>query len=473
MTRLFHGLALFVAVACFTWVAVLWHWQATQREMSVEDIGLYLVALPLVLFSLLLLGRWAWRGARPAPRATDTAADAVPAAAGAAPPSPDEADRRATVQLLAAALHCRAGRSAAEAVYAIGEGQPRPSLDPELRDDEGLPLMSARVPDLDLTAAAVDPTLAPEVQRALAALAEPLRQALSALQPWHPQFGLGDDPAAAQAAQGSAVLRVAASWPPDWSEVERGAADRWLLGRVRAALDLRPERLATLALPPGPAWPEVERLLRLLDRDARPDVLLLAAAHSAIGERSVRRGLAAGQIFTSRSASRPIVGEAAAVLLLAPPALPPSPEAEAPPLRLHRAAVAQRDKSIDDPGRTQPQVARHCIEQALACAALPAEQLAAAVHDADQHTPRAAEALTALLQALPDLAPADDVLQTGALNGHTGVAAPLIAIALAAHQAAQLDKPCLALSVDDARLRLALVARPANFEPAAPAAPAA
>lgn len=470
MTRLFQGLALLVAVACITWVAVLWRWQATQRDMSVEDIGLYLVALPLVLFVLVLLARWAWRGAQADAKAREEAAAAAAAApAPAAAPSADEAERRATVQLLAAHLHCRAGRAAADVLYALDEGKPRPDLDPELRDDEGLPLMTARLPGLKPEALQPppDPAWRDELQRALAALEEPLQQALSALAPWRPQFGLDLD---ADAKPGTSVLRVAALWPAEFDDQERQAADDWLLQAVRATLPLPAERLVTVALPPAAPWPEAERLLRLLDREGRPDALLLTAAHSAIGERSVRRLLSQGRLFTSRSAQRPIAGEAAAALLLAPPCFPAAPDADAPPLRLHRAGVVLRDKPVDDPGRTSAQAAQQCIEQALACAALPADQIAGAVHDADQHTPRAAEALTALLQAQPHLQPADDVLQTGALNGQTGCAAPLITIALAAHQAAQSGKPCLAVSVDDARLRLALVARPANFEPAAAAA---
>jgi hypothetical protein len=78
-----------------------------------------------------------------------------------------------------------------------------------------------------------------------------------------------------------------------------------------------------------------------------------------------------------------------------------------------------------------------------------------------------------LLGCLPHLQPDADVLQSGALTGQTGIVAPLIVTALAAHRAQALEQPCLALSVDDARLRLALVLRPASFDPlAANAVPA-
>jgi hypothetical protein len=143
---------------------------------------------------------------------------------------------------------------------------------------------------------------------------------------------------------------------------------------------------------------------------------------------------------------------------------------EAPPaLWLHRAAFGHRDKPVDAEGRSSSQVAQACVAQAVETSGLAADAVVAAVHDGDQHTARAAEALTTLLQQLPHLQPGDDVRQSGALTAQTGVVAPLIVIALAAHQATLLKQPCLALSVDDAQQRLALLARPAVLAPPAAA----
>ena len=155
MSRLFKNLALLVAIACLVWVMVLWQWQATQRDMSVQDIVVYLAALPLTLFVLALLARWAWRGASSKAAARDEAAAAAKkqgAAAGAAESGVDEAERRATLQLLSAHINCAAGNTPAGVLAAAAEGQPRPDLDPELRDDDGLPLLTARIRDLDLEA---------------------------------------------------------------------------------------------------------------------------------------------------------------------------------------------------------------------------------------------------------------------------------------------------------------------------------
>mgnify|MGYP003341791578 CR=1 FL=1 len=61
--RIFKGLGLFIAIACAVWVGVLWQWQATRRDMSVEDIVVWLGLLPLTLFVLVILARWAVAGA--------------------------------------------------------------------------------------------------------------------------------------------------------------------------------------------------------------------------------------------------------------------------------------------------------------------------------------------------------------------------------------------------------------------------
>ncbi|HEX7639364.1 MAG TPA: hypothetical protein VF457_13290, partial [Burkholderiaceae bacterium] len=59
MKSLVKGAALFVALTCLVWIGVLWRWRATQRDMGVDDIVVYLGLLPVVVFALVLAGRWA------------------------------------------------------------------------------------------------------------------------------------------------------------------------------------------------------------------------------------------------------------------------------------------------------------------------------------------------------------------------------------------------------------------------------
>ena len=106
MSGFFRGVALLVAITCAVWVAVLWRWHATSRDMSTGDIVVYLGLLPLTVFTTAVLLRWAWRGAQERQAAAEAAA-ATAAAGGAgvaAAPTADAQWRHMTVQLLDARL---------------------------------------------------------------------------------------------------------------------------------------------------------------------------------------------------------------------------------------------------------------------------------------------------------------------------------------------------------------------------------
>jgi hypothetical protein len=498
MTSFFKGLALFVALCCLVWVAVLWHWQNTQRDMSVSDVVVYLAALPLTLFALVLLGGWAWRGASAKADASATAkvAGAAPSTA-AATPSKDDAARHATWQLLGAHGNTTLGATADEWLAAAEAQQPMPALDGELRDDAGLPVMTARVPGVDL--AALDETLAPLLKtlqpqhpqlelsepflRVLALLREPLAAAVADLAPWAPTLGVErpkvNNARAAAATDApplaDARIGVLVAWPVGLNALETAVAPPWLteqLHQAGAGL-VAPQRWAVL--PPAAAQPEAAstgvagpRLWLQADawfeaqrREERQDPLLLMAAHSDMDDGALAHLQAHGGVFSAGTPKGTIPGEAAVALLLAPAAWPADPDAEVPKPHLHRAAVAQRDKRIDAPGRVSHELVEQLVTQATAAAQLAPTELGAVLNDANQHTPRSAELFGVMLAQLPKLDATEDMRMTGQLCGHIGACGTLMAAAMAAQQAGKLGQPCLALSLGDAQWRAALVARPA------------
>jgi hypothetical protein len=487
MTSFFKGVALLVALCCLVWVGMLWHWQNTQHDMSVRDVVVYLGALPLTLFALVLLGGWAWRGASAKAAAQDApAAAAVPAARAA--PFQDEAARHATWQLLAAHGSTVIGATPSEWLEAAEAQKPAPQLDPELRDANGLPVITARVADVD--AAALDEELdalllalqpqhpqlqlTPPLRRMLALLREPLAASVAALAPWGEAASAATPPPAAsqtarEAATGSRV-GVLAAWPAGLNALEMALAQRWLIAQCKRAGAgvVAPERWT--AVPAGDAalcgprlWLRADAWFEVQQREQRQDPLLLVATHSDIDDESLAR-MQDGSGVGLFSASRPkgtIPGEAAAVLLLAPASWPADPNADAPKPHLHRAAVAQRDKSIDATGRLAHTLAPQLITQALAAAQLTQHDIGAIANDADQHSARGAELFAAMLAGLPQLDATDDMRMIGQLCGDIGACATLMTAAMAAQQAVTIDKPCLALSLRDAQWRAALVARPA------------
>ncbi|MBQ0937416.1 hypothetical protein KAK11_18975 [Ideonella paludis] len=494
MRQWLKGLALLVAITCLVWVGVLWYWQATSRDMSPEDIVLYLGLLPLVVFGLVLLARWALRAAVASAVAQEAAAAAQAAAtASPAPSSAGQQERHAAFKLLAAGLSCAAGQSAREVAGALAEGAPRPAPDKVLRDDEGLPVLCARIEALDTaalqqawegvcTAAKADLQMAETaqvavddaVQRALSALQAPLQQCLAQLAAWSERFAM-PDAEAPQAATSAlpAGLRVFTAWPSHWSPIERAVAQAWVKHCLKqeSAEWLAPSQLRLMPSTAGGGialWLEADRALRASQREGLPEVVLLLSCQSDLSDARLSQLQREASLFTHASPKAGVAAESAVALALADETWPDLPDAPATPMRLHRAAVIQRDKPIEAAGRVSAQVAEQVVQQAAAAAELPLSEVSALISDADQHSPRGAELFSVLVAQLPQLDAAEDTLVAGALWGRTGPTAPLMLVALAAHRAEMNQQPCLALSVDDSVARMALVLRPpaaADAEP--------
>ncbi|MFT3721057.1 hypothetical protein [Pseudorhodoferax sp.] len=486
--RFLRGLGLFIAITCLVWVGVLWHWQATRRDMSVEDIVVYLGALPLVLFVLVLAARWAWRGAA-AKASAAAAAVAAPAAPAAQPAAgADEAARHATMQLLAAHVCCAAAASVDELLGAAEAGQPRPALQAGLLDAGGLPVLAAAVAEPPLEAATqaleeaaaelarlhpADTPAAPSetLVRALVLLAAPLADAVAVLAAW-PGRLLPPERLPGQPAQpASHRVRVLPAWPAGLPEAELALARAWLRQQLLVLGEGLVHPDAWVVQPGGSAsgpelWLEADRLHASLQREGLDDPLLLLACHSDVTEAAVRQLGDAGQLFGSACPKGVIPGEAAAALLLAGPDWPPAAPDAPPYPHLHRAAVARRDKSVDAAGRTSADLAAELLRQALAAARLAPDAVAGLADDADQHSARAPELYGAMVAQLPHLDAAEDHRMAGHLLGRAGAAGTLAAVAMAARCAAAGGKPWLALAVGDAHWRLALVARPEAPPPA-------
>ena len=501
MSNFVKGIALFVLISCGVWVAVLWRWEVTARDMNTRDIVVYLAVLPLTVFGLALLLRWAWRGA--AQRSGDAAAAAATAAAAAPPaaaaaPGADDARRYATLQLLAAPLVCAAGASAAELQAAAKEGAPRPALDPELRDADGLPVLTARIPGLDTGALAApleaslastraqrpewaDLTPPEHVLRALAALQEPLLQALAALAPWGARFEPAPDTPRGQTPEPGPErhVRVLLGWPADWSAFEQALGLAFATDLIETASGAPIPTACFMLTAHAGSGEELllhaDRLLQTLAREGHDDPLIVAACHSTIGEAAIDALERDGLLFASQKRPKGrMPGEAAAALVLADATWPAAPDADGPVAHLHRPAVLRRDKSVDAPGRVSSELVLQAMTQALAASRLGADAVAALVCDADLHSARGAEWHGGALALTPGLDTNEDMRLLGSVTGAVGAVGALLVVACAAERARAGEKPCLAATLGDAFARLALVALPGPPPPTdASATPAA
>jgi hypothetical protein len=481
MKTFFKGLALLAAVTCVVWIAVLWRWQAAHRVASADDVLVYLVALPLVVFALAAALSWAVGRAWARQQAAGAAAAAATSARAAAPaavPNTGARERGLGWPVFGAWCSGPAGDDVEALLDAAKAGKPGPAPDAQLRDEDGLPVFCARSTALATdgvqaawaawsatSAAPGGPPARPHVLRALAALEPLLAPAGELVQGWAETL---------PAERGrTARVRLLAAWPASWREGERLWADAWLHARCAglAPQAIGADRWVAHPLPPGSgpqAWGAADALLLALERECSDDRLLLLACHSDLGDDAVQALERQQRLFSAdRRPKGWMPGEGAAALLLARAGTATPPGVPAPLGWLHRPVCLRRDKSIDAAGRTGAETARQAAAEALTAAGMEAAQVAALCSDADRHSARATELFATTVELLPDLDPIEDMRLLGAVQGHAAQTGALWAVAGALTQAAAAERPALALSLADEHWRLAAVAR--HLPPAAPA----
>ncbi|MEK8033049.1 hypothetical protein AACH06_19675 [Ideonella sp. DXS29W] len=485
MKTFLKGLALLAAITSLVWIVVIWRWQVSQRNVSGDDLALYLVLLPLVLFAFVLALRWAVKGALAKQQAAAVALASAAEQAGAGKPAA-EAERSGTEAkerhlswpVLGAWVGGPAGEDIASVLEAAKASKPAPTPDALLRDFDGLPVLCARSDGVDAKPVekawgewlqahgkAGEPPAGSGVARALAALAPLLEQAGAVVDEW----------VASQPADRGAVarVRVLAAWPAQWAEAEVAWARAWLDLQARqlaaGALPLDRWQLQHLPSASGPqAWQYADKLLLTMQREQCHDLLLLVACHSDISQASIDAMGSARTLFSAAHHTKGhMPGEGAAALLLSPISQPEQASPQVPLAWLHRPACRRRDKSIDAAGKTSAEALQQAVSEAIQLAGLPAEGLAGLCCDADRHSARATELFATTIELLPHLDAIEELRLVGVTHGHTRQTGALWAVAGAIHQAAQAERPAIAMSLSDEHWRMAMVVRHRLPDPAA------
>ncbi len=425
-----------------SWGAAVWHWRATNRMPSDVELAGALVVLPLVL----LLAFWGGKKILAAAAASSAAGAAAGDAAAPAQPAP--AASPAPV-MLAGALRMPHGASAEELAEAILSKKARPDLDPELQDDDGFPVLSGRVADVDelaqqelmvdwLALQAQQPHFETEHWRALA-LGSAVVAELAAHAMLHPLLpAYRDAQPAARAAQALPVLQLLPLLPDEWDEGRRQGAANWLLHLVVA--QGWPAERAVLAAPAGAdrAAP-FQRIGQLAAQHAQaqlPYLSIVLACASHISGASVAAWAARGTLFTAANPDGAIPGEGAAGLLLADAAQALLIDADAA-IVLHAAAAGRRATSADAAGRTDTTLLAELGETALRSAAPGSAAVGLLAADTDQRSSRVAELMGMANTALPELDPSSQFLSVAASGGSAGAVPAVATLVLARHAAAQ------------------------------------
>lgn len=444
MARVLKKGLLILALFAVVWLAVIIWWQESRTLPTGVDIGLYLFALPLAMLAALWLGVRAVRAAR-APKPEPAAA---PQAAAEAPA------RAVELHVIAVAARASAGDDAASILQALAE-QKRPELDPELKTQQGFPVFAARVPGLDdmaLYATAQERGAPPDalaiatlrVTALLTDIASTLtRQA-------HRHVTELDVPARDE---DWPLLRFELLLPADWPEAARQRVRTEVLAAARVWPDARvsaTEHLARDAI-------AADLLLRELASipDTPPQWRVVLAGDGYVDAERVAQWDAETTLLTHANPHGRVPGEAAAGLLLGPA------DADAQ-VRVALSPVLHRQKPADARGAQAEAAFSDLARDLLERADVPADSVIQIVSDADHRGSRPLEPLGVASQLFTHMDAAKDCQSVGATCGHTGAAASLLTLAVAADACEQFDQAVLTLTLQDPALRCAaLVSRPA------------
>jgi hypothetical protein len=461
------GLAGIVAFGV-CWAGAIACWQVTGHSPSNTELVALLLVLPLALLAVYLLVR------RRLALAAASATAATPAAVEATP----QAEPGPSLLLLAAALRTPYANSAEQLAQAILGGSARGDLDTELHDDEGYPVLSARVDApidairrQEITAwlaarGLADPELSDEQWRALG-MATAVGNELAQLAATHPLAQPEENQAVSSRTKVAAeatlpVLQVLLALSGAWNEAQRGAAAAWLRHvtgtagwpeeRISVAISTQPESCTAVAH-------SLDQLTR--QATAAPTLAMLLACDSHIGATSVENLAAEGRLFLARRQQGLIPGEGAAGLLLADTTQAALPDTEV--AHLH-AVAARRDASADGAGRpgqgADAALLRRLAAEACLQGAVAPGAVTLLVADSGHRTSRTMELMDLANRDLAQLDAGTDILATGAACGHAGAVPFVAALALAFRHAVEQQAPVLCTSNEDPHHRSAVLVRP-------------
>ena len=439
------------------WAVVIWYWHTTEHNPATGDLAMALVLLPVML----LLGLWGGRkvvAARTAalPAAgVSTPAAALPATQAAATP---------VLAIVATALRSPYGASAEELADAIADNEARADLDKELVDDNGFPIVAARIDD------AYDELLQDEIAEWLSS--QELQAPYFNEEQWR-AITLATGVAAELASLAAADCMPAEGRPPtlqlklmlphDWTVEVRRAATMWLRHTVSqygwpdtAIATPEPEQMH-LTSPTG----ILTQLLPTPSADPQPLVAIVIACASLIGQESVDRLAANSALFNSSKGRGQIPGEGACGLLLTD--LRQAESIAGPDMMLLGPLCdRRRDSSADDVRKPDSALLLELVEQAGKASAVELSQVDMIVADTAHRSSRVLELMGLAAPALARVDAADDIVRVGLGSGSCGAVPLMTALALARHYALERAAPVLCISNEDPYLRSAALVRPAS-----------
>ncbi len=483
-----------LAIVAAIWLAVIIWWQTTHRVVTLDDTLLYLAILPLTVLAglaIFQLIRRAIRGkninassnqstmANGDTSITDIALDSV--------------ERTLKLPVLAAWGVTSLASNAEDFLQELVEKRERPRPDEQLLNDQGFPLLSGRVTDLD-TASVHENLMAiiakakfsniPDPEdwrdaflRALALLGQILDQVQT---DWPLPFDTTSSDqhttqafdtlrGAAPSHSGSAKqlsLYVKLLIPAHFQPYEQQLALTYLLERM-ADFHISKEHLHIDVVRAN----DDATVLALADqfsvgayREGGAQALLLLACDSTLCTTVVEDWQTTGRLFSEHCPSGLMMGEAAFGILCASDKSLQVAAAE-PVCHLTRVSRASRDTSADAQGKPSHACLTHTVSDALTVAGISGAQIGTVACDTDHRTNRTLECMGTMMAQTPQLDAIQNRLAANEACGHLGAASVAGILVAGIMQAKNEDHAVLLFNVSHATDRAAAVLIPPSGIP--------
>lgn len=421
---------------------------------SMSDVVVYLLLLPLMLLGLIFL---VWKqGSQSAPPGIPTTISGAQVnTATGQNQQPAQTALANTLTIIASSIITRYGSTADDLVAGLASARTTFELDPQLIDENGYPILSGRIAELDAADAFIqykrwgamhETVWSSADERALALAYRVCTQLIDILPSHLTQSGVTSDGEGAPQTDAVPLLCLIPVLPERWPLSQKNSVTQWLVDII-AHCGWPVEKIM---VPPLEEMEKTDPLAALnrLNVEENPlretGLYLLIASESFIGADNIASAQAQHQLHSKQRMKIP--GEAAAGMAFTVSAQRRS--AMDSTAQMHQVIRHQRDKVAQDQGRIKPSMLTRTIRDALESASINPEQLTTVIADTDARVNRIGELYEAMQEIAPEIETADCLRVAGAC-GAIGAVAGLAALLIAKQVAEEKKQPVLCVSNND------------------------
>jgi hypothetical protein len=468
-------------VATFTivWLLTAYSWSTSHRMPTSTDIALYFVALPSALLSIFWLSSQAWEFAINSAKAkSEPGADSPLNAKSENLDITAERERGLAIAILASAIRTVHGDSADDLSTILKANEATLNLDPELKNQEGFPILTGRINNVDedgqrdtllnwlMVTGRAEVSWTNEQLRAIAIGSEVVTELaqevvshplLEAYVNAHPDL---------KSAENLPMLQLIILMPQSWDNGIRSLVCDWFSHLIQE----KGWPLEKIALVPQTKYSytqgvtAIDRLMVDTFRQSQQCYGVLIACESHIGSASIENWESKGQLFTGKNEMSFLPGEGAAGLLLADEQQLKSNDAFQAS-KLNRVVQESMSKSADEAGKANHDLLAEMTETALQLSGVKAEQITLVTSDTDHRVNRMRELLNVGYQIFPDLDFNEQCFKVVNSCGMLGSVASVAALALAHHEVINNSGFVVSISNLDSHARTVGVVSPWNNIP--------